>query len=48
MNGYIQLILNGLSTGLGVLFANWLYDKFVRKPLDHTHRRIKRVFVTRK
>jgi len=45
MNPYIQLTLNGLSTGFGVLFATWIYDRFIRNRLDKTHKKIKKVFV---
>ena len=43
MNAYIQLTLNGLSTGFGVLFATWIYDRFIRNRLDKTHIKIKKL-----
>lgn len=34
MTDFIQIILTGFFTGVGVGFANWIHDKKIRKLLE--------------
>lgn len=34
MTDFIQAILTGFFTGIGVVSANWFHDKYIKKKLD--------------
>jgi hypothetical protein len=36
----INAILTGLFTGLGIVVANWIGEKYIKPRLDKTHNRL--------
>ena len=47
-NPYLLLAVNGFFTGMGVVTANWIYDRLIKDKLDSVHKRIKKVVRRRK
>ena len=38
-NPYLLVMINGFFTGLGVIVAQWMGDKYIKPRLDKVHKR---------
>jgi len=48
LNPYYLLAINGFCTGMGVVSAQWFYDRFIKRRLDVVHKRAKGLFKKKK
>lgn len=42
-NPYLLVIINGFCTGLGIITAQWFYNKFIENKLNKMHGEIVKI-----
>lgn len=43
MTDYLAIVLNGFSTGLGVIVSQWFWNKYLEHRANNFHENVKKV-----